>query len=192
MDLNKLGFKFFAEDAEGIDILEFIPVFHRWIQNNALPDLLIDAADYSHVPDGAGIILVAHEGTYAFDETGGRRGVLYYSKRPLPGDLDSRLATVCRKTLQACQLLTREGEFKDALRIRGNELQFIANDRLLAPNTDETYGRLEPALRRLLDTLFAGAAYRLEREPDPKERFSVTVRAEAPVALDTLLARLPA
>ena len=74
MDLQKIGMKFFAEDGSTIDLVEFIPIFHRWIQNKALSDLLIDVADYSHVHAGPGILLIAHEGNYAVDETGNRRG----------------------------------------------------------------------------------------------------------------------
>ena len=65
MDLNKFGIKFFAQDADGFAILKLIPVYHRWIQQNALEDLLIDVADYSHVPSGPGVMLIAHEGNYA-------------------------------------------------------------------------------------------------------------------------------
>jgi hypothetical protein len=192
MDLHKLGFKFYAEDADGIDLLDFIPVFHRWIQSRALADLLIDVADYSHVPAGPGVLLVAHEGNYGFDEAGHRRGVVYYAKHRMPGEFSERLALICRKTLQATRLLQQEAEFEDALKIAGNKLQIFANDRLAAPNTDETLLALEPSLRKLLDMLFAGADYSLERESNPKERFSVTVRAPTPVAVDTLLERLAA
>jgi len=190
MDLHKFGFKFFAADAERVDLLALIPVFHRWIQADALPDLLLDVGDYSHLPAGPGIILVAHEGTYGFDEAGHRRGVQYYSKRPLSGDLPERLATVARKTLLAARLLADEPELNGAVRIPGNELRFFANDRLIAPNTDEAYAALEPALRSFLDRLYAGAPYTIEREPDPRERLGVTVRTEQPVALEALLERL--
>lgn len=190
MDLQKLGFKFFAQDAQGLDLLKLIPVYHRWIQNTALDDLLIDVADYSHVWAGPGVLLVAHEGNYGLDETGNRRGVVYYSKQPLPGDLQQRLATVCRKSLQAARLLEQDEEVKDELKLSGSELQFFANDRLLAPNTEETFAQLEPPLRVLLDKLYAGVPYTLERETDPRERFTVNVRAQEPVAIETLLARL--
>lgn len=192
MDLHKLGFKFYAEDAQGIDLLNFIPVFHRWIQNKSLSDLLIDVADYSHVPAGPGVLLVAHEGNYGFDETGHRRGVTYYAKHPLPGELAERLTLVCRKTLLATQLLQQEVELRDEFKIAGNELQIFANDRLAAPNNDETLRALEPSLRELLGTLFAGADYSLERENDTKERFSVSVRTQTPVPVNTLLERLAA
>lgn len=192
MELYKLGIKFFARDAEGIDILKCIPVFQRWIQHSLLADMLLDVGDYSHVPAGPGVLLVAHEGNYGFDETNRRRGVMYYAKRPLPGKLDERLATICRKTLLAAKQLQGEPDFRDELRIEGDELQIFANDRLVAPNTEETLQVLQPSLDALLDTLYAGVGYTLEREPDPKERFSVTVRAEQPVAVETLLQRLAA
>ncbi len=46
----------------------------------------------------------------------------------------------------------------------GNDLQFFANDRLVAPNTDAAYAELEPALKHFLDRLYAGASYTLVRE----------------------------
>jgi hypothetical protein len=190
MDLHKLGIKFFATDAERIDILKFIPVYHRWIQQKALEDLLIDVADYSHVPGGPGVMLIAHEGNYALDETGHERGVVYYSKQKLTGELSERIALVARKALQAAALMRADAELEGALKLPGDRLEFFANDRLVAPNTDEAYAEIEPALRTFLDRLYAGARYTATRETDPKERLIVRVQADAEVPLETLLARL--
>lgn len=190
MDLHKFGIKFFAASADGIDILKLIPIYHRWIQHSALEDLLIDVADYSHVPAGPGIMLIAHEGNYALDETGHERGIMYYSKHALTGELPERFAQVARKTLKAAKLMTGDAELNGELKVPGNDLQFFANDRLVAPNTDAAYAELEPALKRFLDRLYAGAPYTLVRESDPKERLSVRVRTAGPVDLETLLARL--
>ena len=177
MDLHKFGIKFFAVDAKGFDILKLIPMYHRWIQQKALDGVLIDVADYSHVPAGPGVMLIAHEGNYALDETGHERGVVYYSKHTLRQvHLPERLVQVARKVLQAAQLMTGDAELKGELKVPGNDLQFFANDRLIAPNTDAAYAELEPALRRFLDRLYAGASYTLVRESDPKERLSVRVR----------------
>jgi hypothetical protein len=190
VELHKFGIKLFAVDANGIDILKLIPMYHRWIQQEALDDLLIDVADYSHVPAGPGIMLIAHEGNYALDETGHERGVLYYSKHPLAGDLAERFARVASKTLKAAQLMAADAELNGELKVPGNRLQFFANDRLVAPNTDAAYAELEPALKSFLDRLYAGAPYTLARETDPKERLSVRVQAEGEVSLETLLTRL--
>ncbi len=190
MDLHKFGFKFFAAEADagGIDILKLIPIYHRWIQQDALDALLIDVADYSHVPAGPGVMLIAFEGNYALDETDHERGVLYYSKRALPGELSERFARVPSRALKAARLM--QAELEGALQVPGDRLQFFANDRLIAPNTDAAYAALEPALRSFLDRLYDGARYQVMRATDPKERMSVRVQAEGGVTLDALLARL--
>lgn len=190
MDLHKFGIKFFVTPAEGFDILKLIPMYHRWIQHNALPDLLIDVADYSHVPAGPGVMLIAHEGNYALDETGHERGVVYYSKHRLEGELSERLAHVARKALQAAELMRGDTELEGALKLPGNRLQFFANDRLVAPNTEVAYAAIEPALKVFLDRLYAGARYTCVHEPDSKERLAVRVQADGEVALPTLIARL--
>ena len=56
-------------------------MFHDWIQNQRLDELLIDVVDYRHVHDGPGVILIAHDAHYAFDTSEGRLGLLY-SRRP--------------------------------------------------------------------------------------------------------------
>ncbi|HEX4377821.1 MAG TPA: hypothetical protein VHZ99_11785 [Steroidobacteraceae bacterium] len=190
MDLHKFGIKFFVTDGDRIEILKLIPVYHRWIQQKLLDDLLIDVADYSHVPAGPGVMLIAYEGNYALDETGHERGVLYYSKQPLPGELPDRLALVARKALKAAELMSADQDLAGTLKLSGNRLEFFANDRLVAPNTDASYQALEPALRRFLDRLFAGTGYTLERESDPSERLTVRVRAANDVPLATLQERL--
>lgn len=190
MDLHKAGIKILAEDNSAIELVEFIPVFHRWIQNRALDQLLIDVADYSHVPAGPGTVLVAHEGNYAVDETGNRRGLVYYSKHEMPGDLPERLRRIALQALTACKLLESDDEVNGRIKFPGNVLQIFANDRLLAPNTDATWTALEPAINELLGKLFDGGDVVIAREPDPKERFQVTVTAPAPVAITTLLQRI--
>lgn len=190
MDLHKFGIKFFADGAEQLDVLKLIPMYHRWIQQDLLEDLLIDVADYSHVPGGPGVMLIAHEGNYALDEGGHARGVLYYSKHRLAGELPERLAQVARKALKAAQLMSADAELQGTLRLPGNQLQFFANDRLVAPNEDTAFNELKPALGEFLDRLYAGAPYSLERERDRKERLSVRVQAEGETALERLLERL--
>ena len=190
MDLHKFGIKFFAAGEEQIDILKLIPIYHRWIQQDLLEDLLIDVADYSHVPGGPGVMLIAHEGNYSLDESGHARGVLYYSKQRLAGELPDRLAQVARKALKAAQLMSADAGLQGLLKLPGNQLQFFANDRLVAPNTDASYAELEPALKQFLERLYAGAPCRLERESEPKERLAVRVQAEGEATLETLLDRL--
>lgn len=193
MDLHKIGVKVFAEEREPLDLLELIPVFHRWIQTGAVEDLLIDVADYSHVHEGPGIMLIAHEGNYGYDEAGGRRGMLYYSKQPLAGDLEYRLGTVTAKSLKACSRLLQDKDVSAGLTFPVTEIEVFSNDRLAAPNTDAAFEALRPTLEAVAGKLFGRSGYTLERvNNDPRERLTVRVKATEAGTPELLLERLAA
>ena len=81
MDLQKFGIKLYLNANGSFDATDFIPVFHRWIQDKVVDDhLLIDVADYSHIPDGPGIMLVAHEGNISLDQKNHQPEKLVYWK----------------------------------------------------------------------------------------------------------------
>ena len=191
MDLHRIGIKVPIQDGLTLPALDFIQVFHQWIQAHTLPGVLIDVADYSHVHHGPGILLVAHAGNYSVDEIGGWRGLSYYGKHTLPGDLTARLTTVCRLALQACDLLEREPRFAGKLRFNAGELELFANDRLEAPNTAATEAAILPALKALLGKLYPGRDCKILREPDGRERFALKIAGAAPATAAELLKRLP-
>ena len=69
MDLQKFGIKLYLNTNASYKLSDFIPVFHNWIQEKVVSDhLLIDVADYSHIPDGPGVMLISHEGHYSLDQ----------------------------------------------------------------------------------------------------------------------------
>ncbi len=62
--MHKFGLK---RKIELIDpnLKSFIPIFNKWIQNNNIPQhTLINVADYTHIPFGPGIMLIAFEGNF--------------------------------------------------------------------------------------------------------------------------------
>ena len=130
----------FIESAAEVALDAFIPVFHRWIQTQWLDDVLIDVADYRHVPHGPGVVLIGHDAHYAMDQSDGRLGLLYSRRREtLPSrrhiqSVETRLQSVCQDALSACQQLETEAVFQGKLRFRTDALQLRINDRLLAPN----------------------------------------------------------
>jgi hypothetical protein len=104
--LHRLSLKIFARGPrDGIDPPELVPIFHRWIQTQAVDGLLIDVADYAHLPEGPGAVLIAHEGNYAFDGGRGRPGLQYSRKQPIEGPHSARLGAICRILLKAARLL---------------------------------------------------------------------------------------
>ncbi|HEX7900156.1 MAG TPA: hypothetical protein VF950_20480 [Planctomycetota bacterium] len=143
MSLHRLGFKIRA-GFEG-KLEEFIPVFHGWIQRKAVDGLLVDVADYSHLPQSPGVVLVGFEADRSMDATEGPLGLLYLRKRP-----GASLKDAWRATLDSCAKLEDEPALKGRLRFSPAESLFIANDRLEAPNDGATWAKLEPELKALL------------------------------------------
>ena len=169
MDLQKLGIKFFMTNPNAVPVLDFIPVFQKWIQEQVIPNhMLIDIHNYSHIHNGPGILLVAHEGNFSIDMADARTGLLYYRKQP-NGD-------AVKTALHACALLENEPAFGGRIRFRKDEVEVIANDRLVAPNEDATLAELEPVLSAALKNALGAKHFKLSRvSSDPKERFSARV-----------------
>jgi hypothetical protein len=171
MDLYRLGIKFFAATDSRIDLAEFIPVFHEWIQKQAIKDhLLIDTHNYSHIQEGPGILLVGHQGNFSIDTADDRMGLLYYRKQPI-----DTFAEVIRPAVQGCRLLEEDPRMRGRLDFRKDEMLIVANDRLLAPNNDESLLKLESVLSGALHQVLE-KRFNLSRiSDDPKER--LTLRA---------------
>lgn len=191
MDAYRWNVKLDFEAAAEIDLEGLIPVFHRWIQDRALDELLIDVADYRHVAQGPGLLLIAHDAHYAVDATDGRLGLLYARKRPAAGSLGERLRDAVGKVLDAGLALEREAAL-GGLRIPGDRWSVRAADRLLAPDDERTWRAVEPELRSLVDDLYAGGAFELRREDDPRGPFGVAVQAAEKPGLAALRQRLAA
>ncbi len=188
--LQRIGLKLFVADEAQFEPRELVPIFHRWIQTRALDQLLIDVADYTHLREGPAIVLVAHEGNLALDNHGGRLGLQYYRKQPTDDSLPARLSSICHLVVKAATLLENDPELKERIRFRGEELEFVANDRLLTPNGEEAFEAMGAALEPLLGKLYAGAPTAITRNPDQQERLTLTVKAARPVTLAALADRL--
>jgi hypothetical protein len=191
MELHKIVVKFFAADSSSVSLDEFIPVFHRWIQKHAVEGMLIDVADYSHLPNGPGVVLVAHEADYFMDCMEGPLGLLYNRKSASSGRLSDRITAAFKAALGACVKLETEPEFQGRLKFRAGEALFIANDRLNAPNSDEGFEALRADLSAAIARVYP-TNFDLRRvSDDPRSRLSVQVSAREPVAdVASLLARL--
>ena len=186
MDLQRIEIKFYLEDESSISAEDAFRVFNAWIPETS-GETLVDVADYSHVPDGPGTLLVGHEQNYALDRTDRRFGLYCSRKREVDGEIEDRLRSVLVTALQACRRLERESEFAGKLRFRGDELLLTVNDRLNAPNTEETAAVLEPHFRSVLGSMYTGAEVSIARDPDPGQRFNLRVKVAGDFDVDTLL-----
>lgn len=194
MDLNSLqhvNVKVAAVDAGGFDLARVIPVFHRWIQDGVLTDeLAIDVADYRHVPDGPGVILVAHQAIYGLDQGDGSLGLLYDRRAVVDGTPQERLRQAARAALRACRLLEEDAALGGALRFDAGRLQVSVNDRAVAPNTEATDRALRPEVERLLESLWGAGAHAVERLGEPRERYRLDAAAGRRIPVAELLPRL--
>ena len=189
--LQRFGLKLFADPASAGAPSTIVPVFHRWIQEHAVPGLLIDVADYTHLVDGPSVLLVAHEANYALDATGGRPGLSYSRKQPLEGAFGDRLATAAAALIAAARRLEQDTSRMTGggVTFPGNEIEFVANDRLAAPRNADTESALRNELAGFGGRLFGGADVEVRPLDDPA-RLGFTLKTAETVALDTLLSRV--
>ena len=140
MNPQRLAIKLFADapDRARTSCIRFIGVFHRFIQQAAVPGLLIDVADYAHVPDGPGVILIGHEVDYGIDLAGGRTGLLTTRKRAG----DAGLPELFRDTLgegARGRARDRGGRHASRVRFAPDAIEIAFPDRLAAPNTASAF-----------------------------------------------------
>jgi hypothetical protein len=185
MNALKLQAKLFFDGARP-PLESFIPVLHDWVKHHKLPELLVDVANYAHVPKGPGVALIGHESDYYIDDSEGRSGLLYSRKRETIAPTD-RLADSFKRLLAAAALL--ETSLGGKLRVRTDEVLFRINDRLAAPATEATFAEVRPELDAFCTRLF-GAPAKLSLVGGPKQLFSVKISSDAKADLATLLARL--
>jgi hypothetical protein len=175
--VQHINLKIFVEDAGAIDLADAVTVFHQWIRDGVCPEMLIDVTDYRHVSAGPGVLLIGHEANYSLDNRESRLGLLYNRKAPLDGTFQSRLAQAQRAALDASDRLEQEAPFRGKLKFNRNALEVFINDRLLAPNSDETWQTLQPELEKF----FTG--FSIRRRGEPRDLFRVDVARPAPGAM---------
>lgn len=201
--LTKFNVKVFASANGAVDFRAFIPVFHRFIQEQKLGGILVDVAEYTHIAQGSQVLLVAHEGQWILDNTGGQLG-LVYSQRHAPANesatSEDLLRRATKEALAGCIALLAEPEAKTVgLCFHPNKLEITINDRLNGPNLPATYEMLLETVRKIFSPLSteSGSAPITMGEmgvsmnaKNPRERASVQVTFTSTLGVKETLARL--
>ena len=188
----RVDVKLFTAPGKSVEPKALVPVFHGFIQRSAIKDeLLIDVADYSHVADGPGVMLIGHEGQYGFDRSKGRDGLLYSQRR---AKIDDTFAAALRygvlHALRMAALLEQEDSLRGKLQFGADELLVRVNDRLRAPNTPDTAKTLAGEAQSVLGSLL-GSELAIEPIGTSDELFSLRVKSKAAGRISDLLAKLP-
>lgn len=77
------------------DLRPAIDVFHRFIQQGLVEGMVLDVADYRHVPDGPGVMLVGHDVDYGISQ----EAFTVVRKRHGEDDLDTQVRDLLRMGL---------------------------------------------------------------------------------------------
>lgn len=188
MDLEKINWKLFIKDASAARPEDFFKVFNTWIANS--PEIFVDVADYQHVFNGPVTLLCGFHLDYVLDNTECRLGLLYNHKQPMSGSNAQRLRDSLAGLLTACQRLANDPQFNGMLKFDTGEIEFMINDRAIAPNTQATWEAVSPLLTELCGRVFGAGNFSLQQRVDPKKRFAVSVIAKNPSALTPMIQSL--
>ena len=173
---QRVGVKVFVEDQEAFDRARMIEVFHRWIQEDRLPGTLVDVHDYTHVQEGPGVLLIAHEWHLRTDEAGARIGLEYELKREASGTLAERLRGAIVGVLEAAAAL-EEGTAEDnPVRFATREMVFRFTDRLAVPATEAAFEEVTPELENVLAGFYGGVPVEFERVGHPRGPLTLHMR----------------
>lgn len=187
MDVERFCLKFFTRDA-GVDEACLIPIFHDWIRLKSLPGTLIDVADYRHVPDGPGIMLISHDINYAMEHGGGQFGLSAQRKLGAEGSHRERIVSLIQRMARFGTLLEEGSRLVGSLALEGGRFHYCANDRLRLPNTAASFAAIQPDLQAAAEGLYGNQPVTVTRlENDPRERLTAVVEAAGPVAMAALL-----
>ncbi len=191
INLQRVNVKLYLEDEAGIAPDEAFRVFNRWISETT-EEVLIDVADYTHIPQGPQTLLIGHEADYSLDNTDGRLGLKYGRKRPIEGETQQRFRDAIAKALSACQRLEQADETHGRAQFRGGDMQISIFDRLLAPNTEETLNGLRDDLLAVLSQVYPDAEIVLNRNEDDRQCLTVQIQAAGNFRVTDMLASLAA
>ncbi len=190
MDSHKIIVKLFVKDASQLDVHEFVPIFHSWIQQRSIPDhLVIDVSDYAHVHHGPGTLLVTHEANFYTDQGEGRLGLMYQRKQPFPGTFTDRLRQAFVATLQACQRLEADSRLAGRIKFKTDEALIAIPDRLRAPSNPQTFEAVRGDLQQFFESAY-GTDVSFRQVGTDETPFKVEVVTKQAPAIHALLSRL--
>lgn len=178
MPFHRLSAKLFLADPAGLDLGALSPIFQGWIRDHRLPGILIDVADYRHVPSGPGVLLVGHEGDWSLDAIRSPLGLLHVRKRGFAeqADFRARLRETIQGVIVAAKLLAAEPSLAGKVSFTPDRIDVGIQDRLRAPNTAESFDAIKPDVEAVLKDIYDGASVKIERgATDPREGLSFRV-----------------
>jgi hypothetical protein len=113
-------------------------------------------------------MLIAHEAFYSLDNRAHRLGFLYNRRLATDGSDEDKIRQAWESARFGAERL--QADLGGAVEFDESAVEVFINDRMLAPNTQETFDALAPALRNIF-----GEGATFTRDKDPRGLFRVLV-----------------
>lgn len=173
----------FPASRPAADLEPVIDVFHRFIQRGLVEGLILDVADYRHVPQGPGVLLIGHDVDYGVDDA----AFTVVRKRSEQDPVDTQLRDALRMGLGTIEAIADDGGLD--VEIDRGRFTLTVPDRRLGPPA-EVADALREHVADVVGELYGPDARVVPVEPgDPREAPAVSVEADperAAPALETL------
>ncbi len=171
-----------------------IPVFHQWIQARKSETMLIDVADYKHVPEGPGVIMLGHTDDFGIDngvsQGSNVQGFYYVRKHARLTDtqpLDVRLQELWERALRTAARLEQEADLQVV--IDPTRIQLALLDRLVYPCTLEALAAVRDDVARFFADVLDGRTMSLSHcEPDMRYPMTWYITVDGDCTVSELLA----
>jgi rhodanese-related sulfurtransferase len=179
MRLSRLSLTFPVTNRP-TDLEPALRVFHRFIQRGLVEGLILDVADYRHVPTGPGVRLVGHDIDYGVNE----ESFTVVRKRCSGDPVATQLRDALRMGLGAMAAIDEDGELDVAF--DRSRFTLAAPERRLGPREQlaaELLAAVEPELTQLYGR---GVTVGVVASDDAREPARLLVEAAPSVAEDVL------
>lgn len=176
MSFQKLTIKVAIETPSELDVQSFMSTMGDWIQNETVPGTLIDVADYTHMVDGPGVVLVSHEANWGLDEQDGWKGLSYGVKIEKEETLAEQIIHAYKTVLIGCEAI-EETPRHDGLEFAVGNFTLVVNDRMTGVQNSENQAMLKEATESFLKDTLGCSDYSVTIETDSKKRLGVKVEA---------------
>lgn len=178
MNLQHVRVKFFVDGELTVDLQHVINTFHGWVAEQSMGEMMIDVADYRHVPNGPSVVMVGLKADYALDETAGRPGLIYSRKSELDASNEDQVVEAIKAAATACTRL--ESEF-EGLAFNRQELEVTINDRAVAPNTAENAAELTTIIGAALQSAFGIGDFEADTTRDDRQLLGANVKLSSAI-----------
>ena len=119
---------------------------------------------------GPGVLLILKQANYSIDSAYHQPGFLYNRKHAVEGDNAEKIRQALAEVLSKCELLEASAELENAVHFNGADLLFMINSRHVAPNTPETAASIQAELTPVLEQMYGGDDFTVERTSEDSTR----------------------